>query len=161
MKDKINAMRTCARLMAFIWLCFVASLAGCSSNGLNKEPTGWSFPGKFPVDRGTVVIKDVPNATEQSWKQEARKIAKARWKLHKKRKKITRVSVEKGGSAAKDSRPQTFAPATMRTSAPVQPAQPVQPRAADSRAASSKPQSLQLRLRSFWSEAPPPGAFSR
>jgi hypothetical protein len=115
MRYKTNAMRTCARLMAFIWLCSVAALAGCSSDGLNKEPIGWPFPGKLHVDRGTVVIKDVSNTAEQSWKQEARKIEKARWKLHKKRTKITRVSVKKGGSTAKDSRPQTFAPATMRT----------------------------------------------
>jgi hypothetical protein len=158
MRDKTNAMRNYARLMAFIWLCsVVASLAGCSLDRLNEEPTGWSFPGKLPVDRGTVVIKNASNTTEKSWKQETRKIAKA-WELQQKRKKITRVSVKKGRSTAKDSRPQTFAPATMRTPPP---AQPVQPQAADLRSASSKAQSLQLRLRSIWPEAPPSGAFSR
>jgi hypothetical protein len=165
MKKKTSAKRSTARLMMVIWLASAASLAGCSSDGLNQDPSGWLLPGKFPVDREVIAIRASSNNDEQNSKQNKNDMTTVRPKLQKKRAKSARASIEGSTAIGKDKNSQAHRSTTARTAVqpaqPPPPAEPVPPKSAESRSTPPKPQSLQLRLRSRWPEAPPPGTFSR
>ena len=142
-------MLACAR-RALVSLARSAclGLAGCDSIDRPSEITnGGVAAGKSPVERSPVFPEDVPGVTH-SILPEYRPVKKTR------QKETSKSSKKKAKSSGK---PRTVEPPNKPpTSAPVQ---APQPQAAEPPSAPSQP--LQLRLKTFWPEAPASGIFSR
>jgi GTPase involved in cell partitioning and DNA repair len=146
-------MRSRKLLRNLIGPCYLIGLTSCAD--LNDLSDGRAFWGKLPLYQEALVNKDAPT-TQNSWNEETRKTStlmikslkeKTKWKSRKNKTMKRAKEKSSGPQTAKVLKP----PA----------AQPIGTAATNSQSASSEAQSLQLRLKSIWPEAPPSGAFSR